>query len=395
MAFDTKLALRFIRVVILLESLILMGSAIADAAIYGSERALSALFPIAIVIVNWIATRDISRELATATPRPPWALLSVIVAQVSAIPLFVVPLWTEWNSGIHDALDIAICFLAALQLAIAIAMTMAAISARPEASLKMSWVALAALLPLAGSMQFLYSTFYKPTHQRPNVNIVASLDDAGSSAGVSRVKATVTLENNGSTDLDFFDAVYTVTSLEIPMADHALVEEEFEVALQHSRVAANDPSASYVGLLQTGRLIRPGGHLVPGQKLVSSFVFDVGKETQEKLRLTVQLSTLVHNGKDLDPFQPCESGLSHINTCWETSVPTQGWLRTVLSDDPVVRKILGYPPNSLPYLRTQFQYVDSDVSDGGESVGSLQVHDVYPFLNSRGFTTSVEYSPPP
>jgi hypothetical protein len=389
--------------VLLIESVVLVSSGVL-----GNGLAFSALFSIVVGIINAVAFMDVARALTKLSdnrnrrvagsvvkpPRKPWDLASVIVGQASVIPFLYIPLWTEWKSGEHDAQDIWICLLAATGLAIAVFVTVLAINARPSDSLNKGWVLVVALLPLVGFAQSWYSTSYKPAHQRPDINIVASLDGIGSAASVSRLKATITLENDGPTDVDFFGAVYTVTSFSLMPVDHALVTKQELGALPDLKVAAlsrNKSQESYQGLLKAGALIRPGGHLVPGQKLRTSFIFDVKNRAQSKLRLTVLLSALVDNGKNLEPAQPCEAPPKYPNECHEIAVPIRGWLRTKLSDQPVAQTIFAYQPGELPSLTTQFLYADRTVQ---ETDKLLKLEGVYPSVNTRGFTTSVEFSPP-
>jgi hypothetical protein len=387
-------------VVLVVEAAALLVSAFSDV-LFGQEvPALARVFPIAICLVTVIALADVVRELKR--PRrgigrrihKASEMVTVIVAQAAIIPVLLVPLWIELHSGYLDFTDLLIVVPAGIGLVVALGITVSALAARPQVTFSKGWVVFLALLPLFSVVQFWYSSLYKPTHQRPNVNIEASLEKVGPTAEGARVKAIITLQNDGPTDLNLFEAVYTVTGFGTSPAGGALTERQLADALSGTRVAADDPGASYEGLLKVGRLIRPGGHLVQGQKLTTSVVFDVKSGVADKLRLTVRLSTVVDNGQDLPEFKPCDAGLDHPGTCEETEVPTQGWLGAVLSDDPVARVVFNDRPKAPPGLETDFGYARAKESPD-DFQKSQQVQDVYPYLNSRGFTTSVEYADAP
>lgn len=396
---DVRWRLESVRILLAAEAVLLLVSGCVDIVGYGTDLAFSALLPVGVGLVNAVAALDVTKELAktantkgTVRRRRPSEMATVIVAQASTVPVWLVPLWTESHSGVFDGSDKVICVVATVLLGVAIVVLVAAARGRPEVSLNKAWVVLLAVLPLASSAQFWYSTFYKPAHQRPNVNVVATLAGVGPPrAGVSRVKASVTLENTGSTDLDFFGAAYTVTRLGVPRADKPLTQKQLAGVVGPETVPANDTSGGYDGLVHAGGLVRAGGHIAPGQHLSTSVVFDMADATRSRLRLTVLLSTLVDNGEGLAAGRRCRAETAYPSTCWQTSVPTQGWLRGVLSDHPVARTTLASRPHKPPDLTTLFDLADAPESDFRPST---EVHEVNPYLNTRGFTTSVEYSTP-
>lgn len=315
-------------------------------------------------------------------PRAPWEMPSVIVSQASTVPYFVLPLWAEWFSVHHDALDISICILASIGLIVALSIVIAAVYTRPDAAQRHAWVAFLALLPLASSVQFWYTTIYQPSHDRPNVNIQASLTGTSTNAGVTRVTANITLSNDGAAIVDFFDAAYTITSFDMKSLEKIIKSDGVKI---EPKVSWSDASSSYVGTLQLGRLIRPGGHLVPGQTLQTSFVFQVRNVDADKVRLTVFLSTIADTGTPLSTPSPCRPAPVDAMTCGDVPVPLKGRVSSNLLDHPVARTEVDWPVQGVPVpsMKTTFTYADSV---------TRPKLDTYGILNSRRFTTSIEYS---
>ncbi|MEU7551785.1 hypothetical protein AB0B01_05365 [Streptomyces sp. NPDC044571] len=404
MALNSPKVLATLRFALLSDFFAFSGTALVDTVRFWDAQAATILLRFAVGIISLVAWRDVGR-LSRGRQRKPWEFPSVVASQASALPLLFIPISIELSSRVHDRWDIGVFCITLLLLIVAVVVLFGAIMEHPAGLLKGAWVVVVALLPLAGAIQFWYLTFFKPTYERPRVNVVAHLDDVGRYKGVTHMRATVELENIGAAEVNVLGAMYTVTGHAVESPDHVLTNGELSANLGMPwRVTSADLSP-FKGLVKIGRLVRPGGHLTPGQKFSTSFVFDVKNDAQEKLRLTVHLSLLTRIGSDLGPFKPCESHVrrdgAKVNpeitlpeACFQTAVPAQSWLRLELGDRPVARTAVIFPmepSRGQPYMQTRFQYVDREVADEKGLRGIAQLGEIDPFVVSRGFTSSVEY----
>jgi hypothetical protein len=396
---------RQFRYVLLLDSLLFIGTALIDLVLSGSGQLAGGLLRIVIGIVNVAAYVHIHRELTARTAAEyyapnlkAWEFPSVVAAQASAIPLLIVPFVIEFTGTLHDGIDISIVSLTGVLLVAAMATSLGALLTRPR-SLNLTWGIVVAVLPLVGLLQFWYMTFYRPAHQRPTVNVVAKLDQAGLDqtghhGGIRRMQGEVTLENAGNAELDVLDAVYTVTGFDAGPSSHLMTRDETKDTLNSRDWVAWRDGTGYQGLLDVGRLIRPGGHLTPGQKLVTSFAFDVkdgGPEPEpEKLRLTVFLSVMAHGTDDLENVSNCPAGDPEAaDACHQVTLPRESFVRDILGDSPVARVYFQAPSKGLPvpHLTTKFLAVSWN-NTTENTTAALQRVD--PYRVSRGFTTSIE-----
>ncbi len=303
------------------------------------------------------------------------------------IPMFIVPILLEMKSLVHDLGDVALTVLFGALLFVAVAISFTALVTRPE-YLHSAWAAAIALLPLASLIQFWYQTFYLPAHERPTVNVQAELEEVRREGVVSQMRGTVTLENVGKAALSTLGSVYSVSGHDVGAGDHPMMLSEVRGAVKRNRVPWAD-GGPYRGVLKVGRLIRPGGHLTPGQKISTTVVFDVRNDEQQKLRLTVQLSLLVY--ADELNIKKCPKGSGrdwNFPSCLEASVPASNWFREYLGDRPVVRTIVTFSSKSAPDLITKFQISDWDPKG---KRGASAAQEISPFMVSRGVTTSTEF----
>ncbi|MET9524557.1 hypothetical protein [Streptomyces coeruleorubidus] len=374
------------RWVLVVDGVTFPATAIADLVMGGSDQAITGLLRIAVGVINWVAWFDVRRHLrATALPLQPWGLPSVIAGQASTIPFLWFPFWIELSGDLHDLIDISLLIFAGALFVIAATVTLGAIIGR-QGSLTVTWGIVVALLPFLGILQFWYMTFYRPAHERPRVNAIAELDEVRVHGGVSQMRGTVTLESVGEAELDVLGAFYAVTDHEVGAVGHVMRDGEVSKALKRSKVVWRDDS-TYRGVLEVGRLIRHGGRLTPGQKLKTSFVFDVKNSPQRKLRLSVFLS-LVNREGDLREFAECISDDSYV--CFETELPSQSLLRYTLGDSPKARVAFLRPSKDVPVpqLVTSFLAVSWD-AEANPVDGEVRKIDI--FRDSRGVTSSVEY----
>ncbi|MFE5870581.1 hypothetical protein ACFQ6V_18315 [Streptomyces roseifaciens] len=352
---------------------------------------ITCVLRLAVAAVNVRAFLDVHREAGHWPQRPgarrrPWEFPSVIAGQASAVPILIVPFAIEIPSLAHNAGDIVVLVIAGLLLAAALFVLGNAFFTPTEVVLNRPWKVVIALLPFFGVFQFWYLTFHKPVHELPRVNVLAGLEQVGRDGGGTRMRGTVTLDNIGTATVDVFGAFYTVTGHGSGGTGAAMKPDAVISALRKPwKVAWQEPS-DYRGLLKAGRLIRTGGHLTPGQKLLTSFVFDARDDAQDKLRLTVHLSLLTHT-TELGEFTRCHPDPGPRTVCYSTPLPVQSWLRLVLGDRPDARTSFTFPAHGVPYLRTAFVYGDRKE----KGLPEPQAGRFDPFVRSRGATSSVEY----
>ncbi|GGT88868.1 hypothetical protein [Streptomyces coeruleorubidus] len=378
--------------VLVIDAVTLAASGMVDITAYGNPQIPWAFLRIIVAFVNLAAAVEVLRviRLNTAIRRMPWEFPTVLIGQASVIPMFIVPIMMEVESLAHDSIDIFLTAIFASLLAVAIGISFGALVARPE-YLQSSWAIFIALLPLASLFQFWYQTFYLPTHERPTVNVEADLEEVRRQGAVSQMRGTVTMENVGKATLSTLGSIYAVTGHSMD-TEKPMVRDDVRNALEGNRVPWMD-GIPHKGVLKVGRLVRPGGHLTPSQKNSTSFVFDVHNEAQQKLRLIVQLSLLVHSG-DLD-VNPCLKDHEYdpdLPSCLEAAIPASNMFRDILGDRPLARTIVTFSSSAPPKLLTRFQISDWDPKDKRRKRrGAGAAQEINPFLVSRGVTMSSEY----
>ncbi|MFI1503836.1 hypothetical protein [Streptomyces sp. NPDC020597] len=387
--YDWSLESRQFRWVLLADFVVFMFTGVYDFFLTGGELAFSSLIRIAIGIINLVAWFDVRKYLKTmATPLAPWGFPSVIAGQASSIPMLLIPFWIEISGYLHDFLDIVILALPALLLFFAVAVSLSAVIGH-KGSLTLTWGVVAALVPLAGLLQFWYVTFYKTEHERPRVNTTLELDKVVQRSGETQMRGTITLENVGTAELAVLEAVYDVTGHTVGSTDRVfLVPQDIHHALDGHRVTWDDES-EYRGLIKVGRFIRRGGHLTPGQKIRTSFVFDVRNYPREKLRLTSHLSLINNNGY-FNKFKPCDPVPEGAYECSQIKLPPQSLMRHLLGDGPMARISFFQPTEEVrvPHLVTNFLALNWKGDPGKDP--NQQVNVLDPFRTSRSLTSSVE-----
>ncbi|MPY63334.1 hypothetical protein [Streptomyces spongiae] len=364
----------------------------------GSTQVLTGLLRIIVGGVNAIAFWDMEKEYrdrrALGLRHPEiyaWEFPSAIVGQASAVPLLIVPFRIEFGGdGVHDVLDISIIAVSGLLLACAAFVTIGAVLANSRA-MNLTWGIFVALLPALGLLQFWYMTFFKPAHERPRVDVTSELREVGRYGDITHMQGAVTLHNIGAGEVDVLDAVYTITGHDVP-PNHQISNDQIKESLKERKRVSWAEGGNCKGLLKVGRLIRPGGHLTPGQRLRTSFVFDAMNDAQDKMRLTVFLSVITRGSGELEEFEPCRPKGDPMGgeiLCRQVVLPDESLIRDELGDEPVARVYFREPSAGLPvhFLETQFVATGRSEVKGGES----QLQKVDPYRRNRGFTTSVEY----
>ncbi|MET9460522.1 hypothetical protein ABZY05_36475 [Streptomyces canus] len=387
--------LRRFRYVLLADFVVFTSTAFVDFWLAEGEQAVTSLLRLAIGFINLAAWVEIRRHLLSkpqsyrqAWQFRPWEFESAVAGQASAIPVLLAPFWIEFSGNFHDPVDVGVLIIAGYLLFYAAAVSMGAIVSH-KSSLGVMWGVVVALLPFVGITQFWYAAIYKPTHERPRVNTVGEMELVRRHDGLSEMLGTVAVENVGEAEIDVLGAVYTVTVHDMGPSDRTLSDARVREALEKHRATWDDES-KFRGLIKTGRLIRNGGHLTPGQKFKTSFAFDVKNRPAKKLRLTVFLA-LANNVGDLKKFTECCPKPNNSYSCFQTKLGSPTIIRHVLGDGPTAR-ISFFPPSKgvhVPYLRTDFLPLDWNETIRDDPRPGVNAID--PFRTSRGVTSSFEY----
>lgn len=381
--------------VLLLDCIVFSVTGLVDLALVGSAQAATSILRFASAFVNAAAFIQVRKKLGrlraigiSPAGHRPWDFPSAIAGQASAIPILLIPIWIEPNSGLHDALDRLVWIAAVLLIALAIAAVISIVG-HPHV-LNVTWGLVAAILPLVGLLQFWYLTFYRPVHEGPRVNVVSQLHELRHGKGVTHMRGTVTLENVGAGELDVLAAVYTVTGHDVAAARYITKDEANSVLGRPGNVAWRENS-QYRGLLKVGRLIRHGGHFTPGQKNETSFVFDVKNGSLESVRLTVFLYFIMHGSDSLGEFTECKAGSGGLDECLEVKLPRESLIRDLLGDRPIARVKFRHhdPKRGIPLPLLEAEFVPT--AWWGKGSATTQVESIDPYRRSRGVTNSVEY----
>jgi hypothetical protein len=234
--------------------------------------------------------------------------------------------------------------------------------------------------------------FYKPVHDRPNVEVVASLEELRRAGTVSHMRAKITVVNAGTAAADILGSAFVVTGHDL--SSGPMTRGQARSVLKLSAREPHPPE-SYKRLLKVGRVIRAGNSLAPKQKWSTSFVFDANGSTQKVVRLAVYVSLLTHTsdlqvrgcGEREERFKELTLG------CVEAKLPSQSWIRSVLSEERYARTILLFSPEKPPSLATRYRYVVGE-SNNGQGLfrgGVYRVETVEPLVRDSRALTYAEY----
>ncbi|MDX3713768.1 hypothetical protein PV733_33450 [Streptomyces europaeiscabiei] len=356
------------------DGLVFWASAAYDMANHPREQWVSAVLRLIIGVLNLAAAWKVHPYVGSQPPtNDPWAFPIVITAQVSAIPMILIPLWIEIGSPIHDAGDNVI-FYSALAMFFFATVVIVFAFAR-HASMPRTWIALTALLPVAGVVQFWYLNFYKPSNDRPSVDVTASFKEVSHSRESTRLQGTITLKNVGSNSADVLGSMYMVTGHKMASAERMTANEAsgfLDLYLPDRR-----HFAEHASLLRFDDVIRSGEVLSPGHKWTTSFVFDATWGRQDLVRLTVSLSLLTH--LDHSKTSECEKGKFKVTEfqgsyrCVQTELSAHSLVRDILGDHPLARTVIFFPSGSeSPHIETRYQSADRKFKNTEENYKAEQ-----------------------
>lgn len=356
------------------DGLVFWASAAYDMVNYPREQWVSAAIRFIVGVLNLVAAWNVWPYANVQQPTPrlirrrgrrqlsasdPWALPAVIAAQVSAIPMVLIPIWIEIGSPINDGIDMVILYGAWAMFIFASAVIVAAFAR--HVSMPGTWIALTALLPAAGLIQFWYLNFYKPSHDRPSVDVTSSIREISHTGSSTKLQATITLKNTGTNSAQVLGSMYMVTG-------HRMASAEAMSTNQASKfLDLNSPDRRHFDkptkLLRFDDVMQAGEVMSPGQRWSTSFVFDAPAENEDLVRLTVSLSLLTH----LEHSRTSACNKKHFKVtgfqgsyrCVQTDLPTQSLMREVLEDHPIARTVVFFPSGpECPHIETRYQSAD-------------------------------------
>lgn len=314
-------------------------------------------------------TRQVPPNNNRTQDRGPWHHPLVLLGQAAAAPMLFIPIWIELKSPDTDLHDGTWLTLATLLFLFAITLL---VSALIGGHVSFGWVALGALLPVLGFVQFAYLTFYKPAHEHPNVDLTAKLEKVNNSNGVTRLRGIVTLKNNGTARAEVLGAMYTVT-------DHKTESAEgMEVQEVSRRLDNAEPNRRHFGkfasLLSVDDLLPTGESLAPGETRSHSFVLDARDGNEEFVRLTAYV--LMFNASGDSKHMRCKKGPKPPNVCVRTEFSPASWARKLLGDEPFVKTVVRFDameksPPEPPYLYAVYGSAKGGKRDEVESVDPL------------------------
>ncbi|MFD5557446.1 hypothetical protein ACFWIA_26840 [Streptomyces sp. NPDC127068] len=322
----------------------------------------------------------------------PWGDPLVLLSQAAAVPMFFIPVWIELQSPHHHAEDWFWFSVSALLL---LGAALVLVAALVRGHVKLGWVAVGALLPLLGFAQFAYLTFYKPTHERPKVDVTTELVKVDGAKGMTRLRGTVTLKNNGTAPAEVFGAVYTVSRHRMESAE-GLTPEKAGDRLDAPEEPDHEHVGRFVALLGLDELLAAGESLAPGETRTRSFVLDAPSGGADLARLTADLSLSTPRGR-AKAVECAKGTVKPPHRCWETALPPTSWIRRSMGDSPKIRTRLFLPTDTQqeqeltgpPYLSTTYHY------DGGERRGEAQSVDPLIRVQLVQSVTEVHLGPAP
>ncbi|MFD4834830.1 hypothetical protein ACFWPV_34075 [Streptomyces uncialis] len=306
----------------------------------------------------------------TAGPeRYPWQYPLVLLSQAAALPMFFIPVWIELRSPHHHPADWAWMALSALLL---LGAAVILVSALIRGHVNVGWVAVGALMPLLGFAQFAYLTFYKPTHERPKVDVTTALVKEGDAKGVTRMRGTVTLKNNGEAPAEVFGAMYTVSRHRMRSVDGMTADQGRDVF--DGEKPNRRHFGRFVSLLGFDELLTADESLAPGETRAHSFVLDVPGGGTDLVRLTSYVSLSTPRGEATT--RPCDDETGP-DVCVKTEIKPTSWARESMGDNPKARTKVHFGSGDTklmtepPYLTTTYEYDGKGEQDDAQAIDPL------------------------
>ncbi|WP_435280316.1 hypothetical protein [Streptomyces koelreuteriae] len=333
-------------------------------------HSLSVVMRFTLFILNAIAFVGVMKELrgrARNWDLWPW----IFAAQLGALPFLFIPILIEARSPFHDRLDALIILISAGLTAGAL-MVVFFVWVTGRIHFGAAWAFFVALFPLAGLLQFWIQSYYQPAHSRPGVNVNVKMEELSRSGSISRMRGTVTVQNNGKAAVDSLGSLYKAVGYDLK-PDKGSMDAAMDVV---------GPDLNYMAeserILRIGDVLPGEESLTPGQKYETSFVFDADSRKEEVVRLVVNL-VLITRGSVKSTTTDCE-----YEMCAKTLFKRSTAMREILDDDPYAETYIDFHPpgkpndtSELPYLHIKYGSLEGLGKESHEEVDAL-VRDVTP-----------------
>lgn len=278
-------------------------------------------------------------------------------------------------------------------------------------------VAVVALFPLLGLVQFWLQSDYLPARSLPLVDVEAELTPVGSSGSIIHLSAKITLHNRSSVAVDIPAGLMRVRAYPVGVTE--------EPATADTVASHLDPVGSMLGdyrqipvapgnskLLYAGNIGAAGRFLAPGSTTGGQVVIDIDPQTVRLVRMSVSLVAVTRRAvQDTRTcYEPKKSYTHDVAgfleeargvrdwagggkaLCTETQFAARGAIEEMVADHPVLRisTVVDHPafttPMLVPLLGTQTS-VD-DPAGGMDEAATIETA-----TPSGIFGAGAEYAP--
>lgn len=264
------------------------------------------LFWFAVALNAWVAVWAVIWK-------PRWWLGPSLAAAISGLLVFLEVIWVDGLSPTRESWVLLPSLLALLAVLAVVAMFRAA-----HLSPVKSWkVIVATVVPLAGVLQFWYTTQYLPVVERPHLNLSTSLDRGNpprpSEQGLIPLQGTVTIENKSRAQVAVLGSFYRVSveakPVGAPQSSLSAVEA-IELARSFEWRNNSRPYRSSLGyppsgLIQADELVPLTSFFEPGERWSTTFVVLVPEERYNVATLQVQVDVARKVRLSLEKPEPC------------------------------------------------------------------------------------------
>lgn len=320
--------------------------------------------------------------------QPSWRGLS-LASSLATVLLSAYLLVLEWRSPQLNYVIVAICVLF---LVVNIVWLFLCLPVAPRAIGK-GWGAVAALFPLLGLAQWWLQTDYLPRHERPLIDMQATLEEVGRSEGKAHLRGTIVFENQGPVHAAHLGSLWELRG---ERGDVAAEGEDLDGAIDwlypnSNRFERGEKSTDGV-LLGMDEIFSAEEFLLPGARSRREFLVTVDVTEFDSVQLTAdaafmnaeRLGAVVacHSPEmsrlDKDFFRevrrPVESEAGGRFLCIERGLYPRTGAHAIVADAPAVRTYIVLDDPEESHLRPPYLLTVFGVSGSFESEDVLKTH---------------------
>ncbi|MET9894661.1 hypothetical protein ABZZ47_31500 [Streptomyces sp. NPDC006465] len=284
-----------------------------------------------------------------------WRWLFILIAQAASIPFLAFPIALEIGTIVHDGPDWIIVIVAGVLLSVALAIVFFILVNSPL-HLTGTWGVIIALFPLLGLAQFWYQAYYQPTHDRPRVDVAVKIDQVRTVRGVTSLRGSIVVTNNGAASIDVLGSIYKVVGYRMSSGIDS-VRAAIDLVPPDQRHKGADES-----LLEMDDVLPAGASLTPGQRWSKDFVFDADGRKNDFVRLTADLALITHAPGGVEGVGDCKK--EGYQVCAKTKFDSPTRLRKQLGDEPfAISYVLFKSPKDGKMQNSPYLYIDYGVVD--------------------------------